>query len=96
VKGANQAVSLIPSLSCSMCWLHAALAKIAGLAWTAVEGVERFSRKVPPVTVKRGDTRINAVCGRCGGINRVSAAQGELRVQFTLQGMWAQTEDSVI
>ena len=57
MKGANQAVSLIPSLSCSMCWLHAALAKIAGLAWTAVEGVERFSRKVPPVTVKRGDTR---------------------------------------
>jgi hypothetical protein len=54
---------------------------------------KRFSRKVPPVTVKRGDTRINAVCG---GINRVSAAQGELRVQFTLQGMWAQTEDPVI
>jgi transcription elongation factor Elf1 len=35
------------------------------------------------VTVKQGDTRIEATCGKCGAKNRVSAAQGQLRVPFT-------------
>jgi RNase P subunit RPR2 len=35
------------------------------------------------VTIKQGDTRIEATCGKCGAKNRVSAAQGQLRVPFT-------------
>ena len=35
------------------------------------------------VTVKQGDTRIEATCGKCGFKNRVSAAPGQLRVPFT-------------
>jgi peptide subunit release factor 1 (eRF1) len=34
------------------------------------------------VAVKRGDTRIEAKCGKCGAPNRVSAAPGETRVEF--------------
>ena len=32
------------------------------------------------VTIKQGETRIEATCGKCGGKNRVSAAPGQLRV----------------
>jgi RNase P subunit RPR2 len=35
------------------------------------------------ITIKQGDTRIEATCGKCGGKNRVSAAPGQLRVPFT-------------
>lgn len=42
---------------------------------------EAMERKT--VTVKQGDTRIEAKCGKCGAPNRVSAAAGETRVQFT-------------
>jgi hypothetical protein len=42
------------------------------------EAMERKS-----VTVKQGDTRINAVCGKCGAPNRVLAAPGQLRAPFT-------------
>jgi transcription elongation factor Elf1 len=41
------------------------------------EAMERKS-----VTVKQGDTRINAVCGKCGAPNRVLAAPGQLRAPF--------------
>ena len=34
------------------------------------------------VTIKQGDTRIEAVCGKCGGKNRVSAPHGQNRVSF--------------
>jgi hypothetical protein len=34
------------------------------------------------VTVKQGDTRIEATCGKCGAKNRVSATPGQLRVPF--------------
>ncbi len=34
------------------------------------------------VAVKRGDTRIEAKCGKCGASNRVTAAPGETRVEF--------------
>ncbi len=34
------------------------------------------------ITIKQGDTRIEATCGKCGGKNRVSAAPGQLRVPF--------------
>ncbi len=42
------------------------------------EAMERKS-----ITVKHGDTRIDATCGKCGGKNRVSAPPGQLRVPFT-------------
>jgi hypothetical protein len=35
------------------------------------------------ITVKQGDTRIEATCGKCGAKNRVSAAPGQLRVPFS-------------
>jgi hypothetical protein len=34
------------------------------------------------VTIKQGDTRIEATCGKCGAKNRVSATPGQLRVPF--------------
>lgn len=34
------------------------------------------------VSVKRGDTRIEAKCGKCGAVNKVSAAPGETRVEY--------------
>lgn len=42
------------------------------------EAMERKS-----VTIKEGNTRIEAKCGKCGAPNRVSAARGETRVAFT-------------
>ena len=42
---------------------------------------EAMERKA--VTVKQGDTRIEAKCGKCGAPNRVNAAMGQLRVPFT-------------
>lgn len=41
------------------------------------EAMERKS-----VAVKRGETRIEAKCGKCGTINRVSVAQGETRPKY--------------
>ena len=42
---------------------------------------EALERKT--VTVKRGETRIDATCGKCGAKNKVSAAPGQVRVPFT-------------
>ena len=42
---------------------------------------EALERKA--VTVKQGNTRIEAVCGKCGAPNKVSAAKGETRVKYT-------------
>ncbi len=41
---------------------------------------EAMERKA--ITVKQGDTRIEATCGKCGAPNRVKAAPGQLRVPF--------------
>ncbi|NVO17964.1 MAG: hypothetical protein HXX10_28415 [Rhodoplanes sp.] len=35
------------------------------------------------LTIKQGDTRIEATCGRCGGKNRVTAPKGQIRVRYT-------------
>ena len=35
------------------------------------------------ITIKQGDTRIEAKCGKCGAPNRVSAPKGTVRVPFT-------------
>jgi hypothetical protein len=42
---------------------------------------ETMARKA--IVVKQGDTRIEAVCGKCGAANRVSAPKGQTRVAFT-------------
>jgi transcription elongation factor Elf1 len=42
---------------------------------------EAMERKA--VTVKHGDTRIEATCGKCGAKNRVSASPGQIRAPFT-------------
>jgi hypothetical protein len=42
---------------------------------------EAMERKA--VTVKQGETRIEAKCGKCGAPNRVSAAPGQVRVPFS-------------
>ena len=42
---------------------------------------EAMERKA--VVVKQGDTRIEAVCGKCGAPNRVQAERGKTRVKFT-------------
>jgi transcription elongation factor Elf1 len=34
------------------------------------------------VSIKQGNTRIEAVCGKCGAPNRVSAAPGQTRVEY--------------
>ena len=49
------------------------------------EEAERMIREAmakKTVVVKEGNTRIEAVCGKCGAPNRVQAARGETRVKF--------------
>ena len=50
------------------------------------EQTERLIREAmekKTITVKQGETRIEATCGKCGAKNRVSAAKGDNRVSFT-------------
>jgi RNase P subunit RPR2 len=35
------------------------------------------------LTIKQGNTRIEAKCGKCGAPNRVSATPGQSRVAYT-------------
>jgi DNA-directed RNA polymerase subunit RPC12/RpoP len=35
------------------------------------------------LVVKQGNTRIEAVCGKCGAPNRLSAERGAARVKFS-------------
>ena len=42
---------------------------------------EALERKT--LTVKQGKTRIDSKYGKCGALNRVSAAQGQVRVPYT-------------
>jgi peptide subunit release factor 1 (eRF1) len=49
------------------------------------EEAERLVREAMEkrnVSVKKGQTRIEAKCGKCGAPNRVSAAPGETRVKY--------------
>jgi RNA polymerase-binding transcription factor DksA len=49
------------------------------------EEAERLIREAmakKTVTVKQGNTRIEAVCGKCGAPNRVTAQPGETRVAY--------------
>ena len=50
------------------------------------EETERLIREAmekKSITIKEGATRLEAVCGKCGGKNRVTAPKGESRVPFT-------------
>ncbi len=50
------------------------------------EEAERLMREAMTrkgVTVTQGDTRIMAVCGKCGAQNKVSAPKGTSRVKYT-------------
>ena len=49
------------------------------------EEAERLIRETmekKSLVVKQGNTRIEAVCGKCGAPNRVQAARGETRAKF--------------
>ena len=51
---------------------------------------EAMERKT--VAVKQGNTRIEAICGKCGAPNRVSAAPGQTRVPYTCKECGEQVE----
>jgi predicted RNA-binding Zn-ribbon protein involved in translation (DUF1610 family) len=42
---------------------------------------EAMERKA--IAIKLGKTRIESKCAKCGALNRVSAAQGQVRVPYT-------------
>jgi hypothetical protein len=59
------------------------------------EEAERLMREAMTrkgVTVKQGDTRIMATCGKCGAQNKVSAPKGVTRVKYTCKECGAQQE----
>ena len=43
---------------------------------------EETERLIKEAMERKGDTRIEATCGKCGAKNRVSATPGQLRVPF--------------
>lgn len=50
------------------------------------EEAERLIRETmekKTIVVKQGQTRIEAVCGKCGAPNRVQAEKGATRVKFS-------------
>jgi transcription elongation factor Elf1 len=50
------------------------------------EEAERLIREAmekKSLEIKQGNTRIEAVCGKCGAPNRLSAQKGVSRVKFT-------------
>lgn len=50
------------------------------------EEAERLIRETmakKALVIKQGNTRIEAVCGKCGAPNRVTAQPGETRVEYS-------------
>lgn len=50
------------------------------------EETERLIREAlekKTVVIKQGNTRIEAKCGKCGTVNRVTAEKGMTRVKFS-------------
>jgi phage FluMu protein Com len=50
------------------------------------EEAERLIREAmakKSLSVKQGDTRIETKCGKCGAVNKVSAAPGQSRVEYS-------------
>ena len=59
------------------------------------EEAERLIRETMEkrnLTVKQGNTRIEAVCGKCGAPNRLSAERGAARVKFACKNCGHQQE----
>jgi DNA-directed RNA polymerase subunit RPC12/RpoP len=46
------------------------------------ERLIRESMEKKNLVIKQGETRIEAVCGKCGAPNRIQAPKGQLRVKF--------------
>jgi predicted RNA-binding Zn-ribbon protein involved in translation (DUF1610 family) len=46
------------------------------------ERLVREAMEKKSVAIKKVDTRIEAKCGKCGTINKVTAAPGETRVKY--------------
>ena len=46
------------------------------------ERLIREAMEKKSISIKKGDTRIEAKCGKCGAINKVTAAPGETRVKY--------------
>ncbi|HZS64309.1 MAG TPA: hypothetical protein VFA53_07420 [Xanthobacteraceae bacterium] len=47
-----------------------------------LERLVREAIEKKTVAVKKGDTRLEAKCGKCGAANRVNLAPGETRKKF--------------
>ncbi len=48
-----------------------------------LERLVREAMEKKAIAVKKGDTRMEAKCGKCGVANRVKVAPGETRAKFT-------------
>ena len=46
------------------------------------ERLVREAMEKKSISIKKGDTRIEAKCGKCGTINKVTAAPGVTRVKY--------------
>jgi predicted RNA-binding Zn-ribbon protein involved in translation (DUF1610 family) len=46
------------------------------------ERLVREAMEKKSISIKKGKTRIEAKCGKCGTINKVTAAPGETRVKY--------------
>jgi len=46
------------------------------------ERLVREAMEKKSISIKKGDTRIETKCGKCGTINKVTAAPGETRVKY--------------
>ena len=56
------------------------------------ERLIRESMEKKTIVVKQGETRIEAVCGKCGAPNRVQAEKGQSRVKFACKNCGHQQE----
>jgi hypothetical protein len=46
------------------------------------ERLIREAMEKKSISITKGDTRIEAKCGKCGAVNKVSAAPGEARPKY--------------
>ena len=80
---ANQCNMLTPSDRLQFC---TGLEKRREMSKQAIrEEIERLVKEAlerKTVSVKQGQTRIEAKCGKCGALNRVLAPPGQVRVQY--------------
>ncbi len=47
------------------------------------ERLVREAMEKRSISIKKGDTRIEAKCGKCGAVNKVSAPPGETHIKYT-------------